>query len=604
MNQDYFMTTKHLITDSRKFIIPLYQREYKWGTKQIDQFLEDLDQIKYKKLSDNKYKVTPHFMGLLVFVNDESSDELHVVDGQQRLTTITLFAKALHDFADAYEVDDSSFNKHELIDNLNSLLLNSSTDLGEKDYKLHPNINDKQLFNLLVKGRHHINDIYSVLIDKDKKLVRKSYYKTYDSFIRHFEDNYLLNGKIVKKDLVLSYYKLIDGLSFIRFIVNNEEDAFNLFETLNDRGLSLSALDLIKNKALQKSENKTYVEEVWGEIFGKTALVPPSKGQLFIRNYLMAATGHVSNREIYSTAKSLIDNNSKAFLKEVLSYAKLWNNIHSVDNPNNPHETIITDNQLIQIIYMLKLVNVRQWYSLGLIVLKLYTEEIIGSKQVLSLFDNLLILFVRFRLMDKKFNLLEKKIPTLANSVYNKLKGNGTDQDNTNVGDLQFDDVQDSYNYIKNQLQHLIDKHVPDESFHSYLDNDPLVPENDLATLLLRRIIIKEKGLQHGLILGFDLTLEHVYPIKSDKYWERSTDLEDEHLKYSIGNMLLLEQAINSSVSNRKLEDKSNTYKEIDVIDYFKDKELSVFNFNSNTWLTEGIAKRESKLIELIKKAI
>ena len=123
------------------------------------------------------------------------------------------------------------------------------------------------------------------------------------------------------------FVRIDAGLTFIPFVVDTETDAFNLFETLNDRGLNLSALDLIKNKVLQRAKDSEEIikfDSLWQETFGKSGIIPANKSQMFLRNYLMTKKGHISNNQVYDTCKARLSNNdrSKTFLNEILIASK------------------------------------------------------------------------------------------------------------------------------------------------------------------------------------------------------------------------------------------------------------------------------------------
>ena len=85
---------KTILEAERKYIIPRYQREYSWEKEQLEEFWEDIN--KQIKFNDREYIISEYFIGSLVLVgDDELGVEFYVVDGQQRLTTITIFLSVL-----------------------------------------------------------------------------------------------------------------------------------------------------------------------------------------------------------------------------------------------------------------------------------------------------------------------------------------------------------------------------------------------------------------------------------------------------------------------------------------------------------------------------
>src|SRR5487761_2466330 len=105
MSEKIYKSTRKVFSDSPRFVVPRYQREYSWQSQQVEQLLWDIDDIEL--IHRSKSNITPkgnHFIGLLVFIDekDQNGDQIFsVVDGQQRLSTFLLIAAVAKDIISA-----------------------------------------------------------------------------------------------------------------------------------------------------------------------------------------------------------------------------------------------------------------------------------------------------------------------------------------------------------------------------------------------------------------------------------------------------------------------------------------------------------------------
>jgi len=130
-NLSYFLRND----DITRFNIPIYQRSYEWKKQQVDQFLEDIE-----GLMDDDTKGSYHFLGMIVYVNKEDYDgEVEIIDGQQRLTSITLLLFCLY-----HRINDAD-DKHEVL----SLLFSKKA--GEKSFNI--NVEERNPCLLAIKNR-------------------------------------------------------------------------------------------------------------------------------------------------------------------------------------------------------------------------------------------------------------------------------------------------------------------------------------------------------------------------------------------------------------------------------------------------------------------
>lgn len=221
-----------VIKGPKQFVIPIYQRTYSWQIAQCNKFFNDILRI-------SRDPNTPgHFIGSVVYFQESIhtvSDvpKLLVIDGQQRLTTISLLIAALAEFVKEHQVDiDTNFTKLQ-----NYYLLNAEEE-GELRYKLLLTRRDKETLINIIKGVPLGND----------------------SSVR-VADNFRFFKEKINKENAVDIYNGILRLFIVDVALEKDKDNPQLiFESLNSTGLDLSQADLIRNYILMGQEIKLQTE--------------------------------------------------------------------------------------------------------------------------------------------------------------------------------------------------------------------------------------------------------------------------------------------------------------------------------------------------------
>ncbi|KIX20722.1 hypothetical protein SY27_12595 [Flavobacterium sp. 316] len=220
------------------YYIPKYQREYVWGKNNWESMFDDIEE------SDGG-----HFLGSIICINTQSDSlkpgELELVDGQQRMTTISLFYLAIYQFLleNNPDVDDM-----DILVELSSL--KKKITLRKNELRLTPSYSN-----------HNFDDykwIFSEVIKEIKaskkprflglRQIARAYNYFYKRLTEISDDEYK-NPKYTFESVKTLLTKL-NSATLVKIDVATHADAFTLFETLNNRGVPLSAIDLIKNKLL------------------------------------------------------------------------------------------------------------------------------------------------------------------------------------------------------------------------------------------------------------------------------------------------------------------------------------------------------------------
>lgn len=267
---------------SPQFIIPIYQRTYSWGERECRQLWDDVMR------TGRNDRVSVHFIGSIAYVeqgvgNVTSQSPLLVIDGQQRLTTITLLIEALARSLGASEpVDGFSARK------LRSYFLLNSLEDGERRYKLVLSQTDKASLMALVDQQPQPKE-YSIRVDAN--------FQFFQVRVREAQGE------------VEALCKGLAKLVIVDIALNREYDNPQLiFESLNSTGRELSQADLVRNfmlMGLEPTLQGQLYNQYWRPMeagFGQEAYATQFDG--FMRHYLTVKTGEISNvREVYEAFK-------------------------------------------------------------------------------------------------------------------------------------------------------------------------------------------------------------------------------------------------------------------------------------------------------------
>jgi len=303
------------VLKSRRFRVPAYQRSYAWEVDHVEALLDDI-----KEAIDNKER--EYFLGSVV-VTSADNGRFEVVDGQQRLTTISLVIAAIKEI---FQRDED----HEVVVSVKSdFLANTDRRTKEREPKLVLNEVDNEVYQDLIEGFDEV----------DAKKVRRQSHKRLVSAAKHCE-KYLSDLCIKSKDSEEELHSWLDYIeTSVKVIVvtaPDDSNAFVIFETLNDRGLELAISDLVKNYLFHKSGEK--IEETKNRWLSMVSTLESATDDpltvTYIRHFAMARYGLVREKDLFSLLKTKITSKrgSLKFSSELADTVRIYTALLNTDH--------------------------------------------------------------------------------------------------------------------------------------------------------------------------------------------------------------------------------------------------------------------------------
>jgi uncharacterized protein with ParB-like and HNH nuclease domain len=293
-----------------QFIIPVYQRNYEWKIEHCKQLLDDILQC------GRIDAIRAHFIGSIVFIHDDIYSvsrvkELTIIDGQQRLITVTLIWLVIYKLA-------KILDRQELTEDVYEAYLVNKRE--EEKLKLRPTENNDKVLRYLIEDSH------------------KGEYNEYSRLIENYE---YFAAKIMEENLEI----VLKGLSKLMFVEisleRGKDDPQRIFESLNSTGLDLSQADLIRNYILmdlKHEEQKRFYEQYWRPIeqLATESQSNNSRVSDFIRDYLTLINKKIPNKQkVYQEFKTSYDFKNfeklESVLKELKKYVKYYNKLINVN---------------------------------------------------------------------------------------------------------------------------------------------------------------------------------------------------------------------------------------------------------------------------------
>ncbi len=504
---------KFLATNETTFAIPVYQRNYDWTLTQCRQLLHDIIE------TGKNEKTNAHFIGSIVYVHDDvytasGLTELTIIDGQQRLTTITLIYIALYRLA-------KKLDNQMLVNRIHkTYLINEFAPEAEK-LKLKPTENNKEAL------RHILNST-----DGEE-------FKGYSKIIENFE---YFKAAITSENFE-TVQRGLSKLIFVDIALDRQKDnPQRIFESLNSTGLELSQADLIRNYILMglSRTNQEKIYKSYWEVIEKNAkdeTLNKTRVSEFIRDYLTFKNKEIPNKgDVYVTFKSNYPTTTVDDLEKILSELKSLSKFYNkLVNPKNE-----ADREIRQQLEYISRLEINVAFPFLMKVYEDYSKCLIDKPTIISVLSLVQSFNFRRFIMGLPTSALNKIFMTLYDKV---------EQDNY-LNSIQ-----------KSLMQRSGVQRFPrnTETINALKEKDVynIKPKN--RTYLLERIE-NFQNTEPVIIEGnSDITIEHIFPQNPDPKWKIELGADEynfikENYLNTIGNLTL--SGNNGKLGNKPFSDK------------------------------------------------
>ncbi len=535
---------------SKEVVVPPFQRGFSWEKSHVATFWDDVWDFHTKAKSSDTY-----FLGPIVILPE--TGRVLLLDGQQRLATATIFLAALRDVARQYGgLKGGDFARDIQRDNI-------WVDEDEQLYALTLNNLDRHYFEDHVQSDPPGRDIGATI--RSHRLIRNAY-----GLVRK---NIEASLDINKADQLVTELKrlrstVVEKLKLVMIEVTSEPEAYQIFETLNDRGLRLSVPDLLLNYLMQSASTdsqRTKIRENWDKMIETTGV---RRINVFLRHMWVSKYGDVKSQGLYREIREHIQNRgitSSRFTAdaaaECIAYSEIVDCQPTLPPASKDHIEAIVKALTAEKSYPLLLsarieLNDEDFAKIARLTAAIVTRHsLIANLNPSDLEDVLYDAAVTIR--DMKGS--KTTGAGIVAAVRNKLKTINPDRSQIEQGLVDL--------YLKKpQAQYVL-------------------------TLLANTMQSKTKAVQMG-----KTSIEHIFPQNStNKNWANASELKP--YVWHIGNLTLIEPKFNGDIGNKSYSDKVPTYQKSEIT------MTSEISNSHDIWNVDEITARARRLCKSVDAA-
>ncbi len=572
-----------LLTVSKIYSIPTFQRPYKWERQQWDDLFFDITRSLDKK--------SDHFMGAIVlYQSNQVPNQIMIIDGQQRITTVSLCLLAFAQWVK----DHNSGNEFLYNKTIKQYLIGQDNFTGKENKKINlgNKNNNRKMYEKIIDQFYNSDDISSV------DIASKNIFKEVKIYFYNLINSYYtekMQGIEISEFVTSLFDAIVTNLKFIAISLDGNEDPNMIFETLNARGKTLEPSELIRNYIFMHPKIKdpdNIYEKHWEPVEKYFEdLLQEGKSKItftdFLRYFLYANKDDnrsIRNTHIYMEMKDYIDiylrnheivelinqvNEYKEYFKFIMEPTSLTRKGYS--NGVILYLSINRyTNTFVQLPILMKLLDK---YESGILDIKALEE---GLQLIISY-------IIRLWLANKKFP--NKIVPELIALIE-------SDNDKEKI----------MYNMHKAFQRQKASPFYDNDYFKQILTEESIYTNSKKDFIRYILLLIFNKQADYKLAykeIGI-LSIEHIFPQTPQK-WKRDLSKEgyDEcnNLLNTLGNLTLVSQKLNSSMSNDRFEVKRIELEKYSIWPY---ERTTYFSDSSGQWNAETIRSRASILADYI----
>jgi hypothetical protein len=516
-NSKYEVSTKTIETllspGSSIFEIPVFQRPYSWRRDEIGQLIDDIFSTPLEEL--------PYFLGSIVLASKDKqaeSSKITILDGQQRLTTISLLIYAFIQKLKSEGLEDAAEHNTYIF---------SKKIKGKRELKINlQKGEDKDAYEAILSG------IISYSDQKYQHTKISDALKSIFSYIDRYKSEYSLSTEDM-------FQRLLYDVELVCITASSERDAFRLFETLNDRGLSLSSADLIKNKIFSRCGEESIYEAVdlWSNI---TELTRDDDIVKFLRNYWIAYHGNVRKRQTYETYRKYLESLSeKESIQFITSIEESAAHFEQIVSPS-PRKCI-WGTEVAEVLERLLSYRASQVRPFILALAKYSPDHILPGVKICES-------------ITVRSSIVGSRNPSSIEGVYFELSRIVREEENP-------------WNLILNSKS--LREIVNDEEFSDDFSSTMVTVVTPAWREILSQINAVMSTGETFIHRGKQVHVEHIFPQKpSIEAFEESGIKKSDSYDYSrrIGNLTLLAGSYNRRASNKAFSSKRSFYEQSEIL--------------------------------------
>lgn len=546
---------RKLLGNGLFYKIPRFQRDYSWTLEQWEDLWTDI----LNTIEDPSQENDSHYMGYLVL---QSTDDktFEVIDGQQRLTTLTLIILAV--IKNLQRLIDEKNEPEQNIQRINQI---RQTYIGYLD---PVSLVSKSKLTL----NHNNNDYFQHYIIPLEKLPQRGFKASEHLLRKSFEwfdaqVSSLLKSVVSYKGQYLAKFveDLSDALFFTVITVTDELNAYKVFETLNSRGVRLSSTDLLKNylfSVLDTNSEAQYeldiLEKRWLQMESR---LQSEKFPDFLRVYWNSKYKLSRHSELFKTVKNNVKDRAGVFDLIKGLESDLDNYLALISPELSDFNEADKTNLAI-----LRMFRVRQPYPLLLSAKRKFTQ-----KEFSSLLRAIVVITFRY-------NTIGSYSPTDQEKVYCAVA--------EKISSNEILDLKDVWSYLK-------PIYIDDERFYLDFCCKSINTSDSRSRKLVRYILcLIEKNIS-GTSLDFtsdSLNIEHILPQNAPDGWNGFTSEACMEMVYRLGNMVLLQPSKNRDIGVEDYSEKIKVLSECTI----KTTQLVANNYKE--WSPEAIDSHQKDM--------
>jgi len=543
-------TFQEMMSNGVKYQIPRFQRDYAWDQEQWEDLWSDVE-----TLSQEHY----HYMGYLVLQRKTQHDYV-VIDGQQRLVTLSLIILAAMKQIDKLILaGEEADNNRERLDELRRRFIGTKNPITlSVDNKLSLNRNNNTNFRKicaqlevpnirgLTRTNKRLNQAYQFFLKKSDSIGKKG------EEIATFVEN------------------ISSGMVFTKIVVQDDLNAYKVFETLNARGVQLSTPDLLKNYLFSVitrhndvPENElTELDIRWGEVITQLGETDFTN---FLRYHHNFQAKLVTKKDLFSSVRKIADSPTKAYqyLDSLGRYSPVYASLGNLDDDWWLNQAPIY-REAKPYLETLRLFSIKQPFTILMTAFFSFTPE-----EFVKLCRYMMVLSIRY-------NVICHLSPSEQENKYNQ------------IAMWVYDKTLKRASHVKNNV--LFKEMYPDDKTFFNAFEFHKMPSRQTPKKI-RFLLAQIEAYLGNAINDRDCSLEHICPYHPTEAWVKDFGEGYEEVQDRLGNMLLLPKQDNKKLDTQVFSSKKKFYQQTGfkltdkVVQYEQWNKQSVDHFQH--WMAE-----------------